>query len=372
MIRPIGEAVERKNYLDAVRAVAALLVVIVHTQQQFPAPNRAVEILAGMGQLGVQLFFVLSAYLIFDALDRLQKKGGTLDEFFLHRFLRIAPLYYFAMVAMLLVFGWLYPAIGWSPHAPQSYTVSNVLANVFFIHGLVPAANNSVVGGGWSIGTEMLFYVMAPVLFALRDRRLVIIATAAACYPIVLAAIKIPYFSTNSFVIDNGFLYFSIMNQLPVFICGCLLFSIKDEAFSIPTFGAVIGWIAPMVFAGYIWVTNFTGTMTFFFVPFLAGVSSAFFIIFMSKVKISNWLVIEFGRRAFSIYIFNLPALMLVKSAAGHLGVHLHYFAAVPIVATLVFVFAGFTYRFVEQPFLNLTKRLSNPTCADRPVASVR
>jgi peptidoglycan/LPS O-acetylase OafA/YrhL len=82
----------RRDYLDVVRAFAALLVIIVHTQQHFPAPGRAIELMASFGQLGVQLFFTLSAFLIFESLDRIKNHGGRLTEFFVHRLLRIAPL----------------------------------------------------------------------------------------------------------------------------------------------------------------------------------------------------------------------------------------------------------------------------------------
>lgn len=349
----------RKNYLDAVRAFAALLVVVVHTQQHFPAPNRAVELLASFGQLGVQLFFVLSAFLIFESLDRIEKKGGTLSEFFVHRFLRVAPLYYFAMAAFLIIFGVAFPVFGLSQGVPATFTVENIIANALFVHGLFPSAGNAIVGGGWSIGTEMLFYVIAPALFALRHNRIALIGLAAACYPLVLKLVEVmPELAGKGFLLDNSFLYFSLANQLPVFICGCLLFALRKEAFEVPGWIASLGWLASISAAGYIWVTDFTGTMTFFYVPLLAGVSGVFLIILMSKIEITSRLVLEFGRRAFSIYIFNMPVLMLVSYVSNRLSINLPFFAAVPIVVTGVFLFSGITYRFIEKPSVELAKRL--------------
>jgi peptidoglycan/LPS O-acetylase OafA/YrhL len=351
----------RKNYLDAVRAFAALLVVVVHTQQHFPAPNRAVELLASFGQLGVQLFFVLSAFLIFESLDRIEKKGGTLSEFFVHRFLRIAPLYYLAIALFVGIFGILFPAMGWSSHAPTAYTTENILTNVLLLHGLVPAANNSIVGGGWSVGTEVIFYALAPALFAVRNRRLALIGLAAGCLPLVyMATCTIqPILGEPSYVNDNGFLFFSIVNQLPVFICGCLLFTIRDRAFKLSAKIAGMGWIASLSAACYIWVNYFTGTLTFAFVPLLAGISGAFFIVLMSKIQAAPWIVQEFGRRAFSIYLFNFPALILIKFAAAKFGISLPFLVAVPLVATAAFMAAGITYRLVERPSIELAKRLS-------------
>ncbi|TCK39624.1 peptidoglycan/LPS O-acetylase OafA/YrhL [Paraburkholderia sp. BL8N3] len=358
---------QRKNYLDAVRAFAALLVVTVHTQQTFHAPSRVIEILAAMGQLGVQLFFVLSAYLIFDSLDRIEKNGGTLGEFFVHRFLRIAPLYYFALFMGLLVFGLIFPALNWSKHAPVGYTPANILANLVFIHGIVPAANNSVVGGGWSIGAEMLFYLMAPVMFAWRRTPLRLVALGALCFPIVYAAIGVvqPMIGAPDYVDDNGFLYFSILNQLPVFVCGTLLFVWRDRLFKLNALVSAIGWLAPLGAAYYIWVWHFTDKLTFSFVPALAGVSSVFFIVLMSMAKNVGTLLSECGKRAFSMYLLNLPSILIVAAIGRKLDLHIPFFAAVPLVALLAYLIAGVTYRFIERPFIELAKRLTNPARSD-------
>lgn len=345
----------RKNYLDAVRAFAAFLVIVVHTGIFFAPSSLVVAFPASTGMLGVQLFFVLSAFLIFESLDRIEEKGGTLDEFFTHRFLRVAPLYYTAIIVFTATSG-----VFWG-RPSDLYTAKNILANVLLIHGLVPSANNHIVGGGWSVGTEVLFYLMAPALFALRRHKFLMIGIAAACFPILVLAVREiqPMLGDPAYVNPNGFLYFSILNQLPVFICGCLLFAARDRMFKLSAPAATLGWLAPLGAGAYIWWNYFTWTLTFTFVPLLAGVSSVFFIVLMSKVNVTSWLVREFGRRAFSIYMFNLPALMIVKMVAAKIGITLPFFAAVPIVAGAAFLAAGVTYRFVEVPFLNLAKRLS-------------
>lgn len=353
MCAPEGKNMPRKTYLDAVRAVAAFLVIVVHTGIFFPAADLPMQFVSSTGMLGVQLFFVLSAFLIFDALDRLEQKGGTLGEFFAHRFLRVAPLYWSAILVFTIING----------HAAV-YTVGNVIANVLFIHGLVPSANNHIVGGGWSVGTEVLFYLMAPALFALRRNKLVLMTIAVACFPLLVIAVRTlqPMLGEPDYVNPNGFLYFSILNQLPVFICGCLLFSDKERLFKLPALAAVIGWLAPLAVAAYLWWNYFTEIFTFTFVPLLAGISGVFFIVLMSKVEVKSWIVREFGRRAFSIYMFNIGALMLAKTMSTKAGVTLPFLVALPIIATLAFIGAGVTYRFIELPFMNLAKRLSGQT----------
>ena len=64
-------------------------------------------------------------------------------NFYIRRYFRIAPLYYLGIVA--------YAALYISAGKGSSYTAGNILANVFFVHGVIPSANNSIVPGGFEV-----------------------------------------------------------------------------------------------------------------------------------------------------------------------------------------------------------------------------
>jgi peptidoglycan/LPS O-acetylase OafA/YrhL len=361
-VAPIAPAIaDRKHYFDAARAIAALMVVMVHSQQFFNATNGRVVLVAEMGQFGVQLFFVISAFLIFDSLDRLRQRPMFLLEFYAHRFLRIAPLYYFAVLANLLMWRVAAPALGMSDGSNPNYTFANVLANVLFLHGLLPSANQSIVGGGWSIGTEFIFYFLAPALFLLRQKPWLLIFIGAACFPAVYAATRVlqPILGEPGYVNDNGFLYYSILNQLPVFMCGAVMFAWRDRLFRAPVPILAVCLIAPLLPLYYAWTRHFTGTTTFTFIPALAGISSIFLITLLSKIEHFGWLIQEMGRRSFSMYLWNLPALLVVKYLTRAVGFDLTFVVAFPVVATLAFLMSGVTYYAIERPFMNIAKRLS-------------
>ena len=76
--------------LDGLRGIAILLVVIYHNFGFISQSN--------FGWLGVDLFFVLSGFLITDILLRTIGKPGFLREFYMRRVLRIFPLYYLSLV----------------------------------------------------------------------------------------------------------------------------------------------------------------------------------------------------------------------------------------------------------------------------------
>ncbi|WGK69409.1 acyltransferase [Candidatus Haliotispira prima] len=161
--------IDKKNYVYALRGFAIFGVIAIHTGQ-IAAPVMAdlakaapiIRDFVNQGAMGVQLFYVLSAFTLFLSYHNRKDREINPDRnFLLRRFFRIAPLYYLGLVFYLFQRG-LGPryALG----DAESITMANIIANVFFVHGVNPYWINSVVPGGWSITVEMTFYLMIPLL----------------------------------------------------------------------------------------------------------------------------------------------------------------------------------------------------------------
>jgi peptidoglycan/LPS O-acetylase OafA/YrhL len=167
--------------LDGLRGLAILLV-IAHNAQMLSAPDmssaaRLTEYVLNLGWIGVQLFFVLSGFLITGILLDSIGRPHALRDFMARRALRIFPLYY---GALLLIFV-LLPAVGlqaprYQAQAPYQAWLWAYLSNWTDPLGIGPSA----LPHFWSLAVEEQFYLVWPLLvFGLRSARAVAWASLA-------------------------------------------------------------------------------------------------------------------------------------------------------------------------------------------------
>ncbi|MDE2403386.1 MAG: acyltransferase [Sphingomonadales bacterium] len=144
--------------LDALRGLAALMVVLFHTT--FRAPQLlpgAIPVAHGLswGHYGVQLFFAISGFVILLSLDRTERAA----DFVVSRVARLYPAYWCAV--LLTTFGVI--ALG-APQLAQRPLV--VAANLTMLHGFLYLP--PVDGAYWSLTVELAFYLCMGVLWRLR------------------------------------------------------------------------------------------------------------------------------------------------------------------------------------------------------------
>jgi peptidoglycan/LPS O-acetylase OafA/YrhL len=158
--------------LDGLRGLAILLVVAYHNSDMFSAIGgvmRVPALVAGAGWFGVQLFFVLSGFLITHNL--LKSRGATnyLSAFFARRVLRIFPLYYSTLLMFLVVL----PLVVVLPVGIAKTYKDQIWLWVFLSNW------NTSSGGGvywfphyWSLAIEEQFYLVWPFVIAGFSERL--------------------------------------------------------------------------------------------------------------------------------------------------------------------------------------------------------
>lgn len=165
--------------LDGVRGLAIALVLF-HRFDLYPETSSVSRLLArvsDLGWIGVQLFFVLSGFLITGILLDSKRSANYFAAFFMRRALRILPLYYAALVVGLV----LVPlALGQPLRAGDEPLLWCFLSNW-------PPPHHSVFPHFWSLAVEEQFYWVWPfVVYALDARKLVWLCGALAVAALVV------------------------------------------------------------------------------------------------------------------------------------------------------------------------------------------
>jgi exopolysaccharide production protein ExoZ len=165
-------------YIQVLRFLAALAVVAFHAlgapPKGFEVPDSALTFALSYGGRGVDLFFVISGFVIFYATHRAKP---TPAEFLRRRVERIVPLYFFVIFIVTMLAITLPATFG----TPDWYTPRHILKSLAFIaftDGEMP-----VVYVGWSLEYEMYFYLATALLMALTRevwRNIVVMFSALA------------------------------------------------------------------------------------------------------------------------------------------------------------------------------------------------
>lgn len=176
---PVARADHGKlDSIQALRAVAAFAVVVHHVgltlNSYYPAPlSSTLTLLTGLGAAGVDLFFVISGYIIFRSTSKLESGFSSARSFLRKRVLRIYPAYWIWTSVLLLMW------IGGLALKSHQYSFSVIAGSYLLVP--VTRADGSlhpVLDQGWTLSFEMYFYLIFSfiILFGWRKKGLAWIA----------------------------------------------------------------------------------------------------------------------------------------------------------------------------------------------------
>jgi peptidoglycan/LPS O-acetylase OafA/YrhL len=238
--KPAAPQSKKYEDLESIRGIAALLVVFFH----LPKWNPVLDIgLINNSYLMVELFFVLSGFVIFNAYHEKISDFRDLLRFQFLRFGRLYPVHLVFLFAFLLIECAKYVAarkfgiIGPNTGAFQVNNFQAFVENLFLVSGLRPTTQSTFNGPSWSICVEFYTYLVFALvtLYAGRARNLVF--TAIPCMALLLMA------SGNTYGFDH------IFQCLTGFFLGCLTaIFINRIKFEIPSFVSLVILVAIVVF----------------------------------------------------------------------------------------------------------------------------
>jgi peptidoglycan/LPS O-acetylase OafA/YrhL len=377
--------------INALRGYAILLVISMHLLSNVPTLVWPAKRLLLLGAYGVQLFFIASAVTLLMSWNREESKSikFRIKKFFTNRIFRIAPLYFIA-----IIFYWFFNRM-----TVYDFSAKTLTATLFFYNAwspyLIPTVDGwNPVPGGWSISVEFMFYLIFPFLahFITTIKRAFIFFLIA--YLIMLTGafygqLLYPEISANA---RTHFLFFWPPNQMIVFAIGFLLYRcIKSPAIIQLVSHCRIDAVSATVILGlFMLVIQFYDPAdwpkisiflpTHLLLSMLFSIWSLFMILMPVRLAVHN-VVAEIGKTSFSIYLIHFATLAMTNRLLANIWpFSLEGSLSIPYAATLlifaIFVsyqLSRFTYRFIEMPFVNFARLLSNkPSILEANSGNVR
>ncbi len=346
--------------LDGLRAIAVILVLLSH----FPYVAgwhfhafiwQYVQVLR-TGYIGVDLFFVLSGFLISRLLIREKQLNGRIDifAFYRRRAFRIFPIYYLALIVCLIMF------------PPSGGAVASLIFYVFnYYHPFHPAPY--ALEHTWSLCVEEQFYLLWPMivmlmplrwgrpftLFVLPALALLSAAVLILSFEPVLAAELIynSLFTRMLSLAFGAYLAFREAEGAPIPLSRCVLI--------ISTGLAVLVWALLCRSAGWL---PAGGTATALVLLGFAVLEAGTVALVLSNAL--RWLTSTFswtwlraiGRMSYGLYLYHLIILFAlgINPASAAQGVSATAFFAALL---LTFGIAALSFRFIERPLLAMRGR---------------
>ena len=355
---------ERQPGLDLLRALAIIAVVIYHAALfGFKLPSR----IDRFGWIGVDLFFVLSGYLIGGQLLAPLARGNeiSLGRFFARRVLRIMPAYFVVLAVYFLLPSWReYPDMS-QPLWKFLLSVQNIA-----LHG------GTAFSHAWSLAVEDQFYLGLPFILILVSRwpRAAIITPCLIVLGGILLRTFLAYQNlTETGVSFRGFqawIYYPTWTRLDPLVFGVVLAAIekfRPQWWQRLTNCAIWLWVPALVLIVYgLWLGEgdyLTVTACVWQFPLIALGMAALLIcavsprLFFRRVAIPGAAFI--ATIAYSAYLIQKLVIHFAGRFCDSYNIALTSAPALLGVEIAVYAAAAILFLTVERPFLQLRKRLA-------------
>ena len=337
---------ERIRELDAFRGIAALGVCVFHLTMRY---SIAGKYFFSMGCMGVDMFFIVSGFVIFMTVE----KSKSWETFAWNRFARLYPAYWFCVTLTAILFvvknKFLIPDTN---HQVTSHFFIRYLANMtMFQHYFKQGDIDSPY---WTLIIEIVFYIFIAIMLITRKLKYIsevgfVLALFSACY-------SFNFISTNNFFIKMT-VALPLINYFPLFFAGIILYKMKFEKVTAIRLGL---YIATLIFQCMLFshcyrnndvidIYQYTGGLLFIY--------SSFLLLLFGKLRfLLNPVNLWLGKISYSLYLFHqfigidilMPGLMIYLK--------LNFWISACMSLIILLILATLINKYIEIPGRNYLK----------------
>ena len=364
--------------LTGMRGIAAFLVFLYHYEALHPGIrlDLAVPLIGsilqfplGFGFAGVDIFFVLSGFLLtlpFARAALTEDQGPQLSRYFKRRILRVFPAYYAQLFIILAIGGWF---VTWTPQTVTTFIAQLLM---FFNIGWNPV--KPIVGVWWTLPVEMGFYLLLPLLAPfMRPRRWIPVLVGGLILSMVYRSWAAAHFGP---LLGGGHVFLAA-SQLPGSITEFLLgasaallvqfTSLNDRprpaAWKLDLL-FVLGLLIPAIWLWQVVLSAgaeyWLGHWSMIVAPLALGLPLSMAVLGLywgspvGTFLLANRVVYFLGLISYSLYLWHFVVMQQVRQLIGDGYASLPHWVTFPLAVVAVIAVAAASYYLVERPFYRL------------------
>ncbi|RZK37595.1 MAG: acyltransferase [Hymenobacter sp.] len=332
--------VQRDFTLDSLRGIAAVMVVLFHYTMFTGKPTYGLHV----GITGVDLFFIISGFVIFMTLNRTR----VARDFVISRFIRLYPTYW-----VCVTFTFLVNAIYATTH--HNLTLSYVvryLGNMTMFQRYLRLQD--LDDPYWTMIVEMVFYLSMLVIYITGQLRRIEWVGGILCLFTFLISTLGPVYLPRVYYGIN--FLFPLINHFPLFFAGILFYLIKQDRPTVARYAMIGG-----CFGASLFVFNNLGRFTFLTYAEDIGMRLLYFIIFTLYVNdkldwLANKVLVYLGSISYALYLIhqNISLVYLRPLLTRLFGDH--FWLNNLLMLVIVMALASAVTYWVEQPAIQFLK----------------
>lgn len=386
--KKLGHIVE----LDGLRGIAVLLVMFYHFAHVPEVTNKWFDqaynnIMLG-GWVGVDLFFVLSGFLITRILINTRNKKFYFKSFYVKRVLRIFPLYYlYLILSFFIILPYMYGVM----QGPEQHKIlvaqESQLWFWLYLSNIKQIINGVFFGAGvghlWSLSIEEQFYIIWPLIIYFLPMR----SLKNVCISIITGALVIRIIWAILKPDDAQFIYVFTFTRIDTLAIGSLIAILFDQGYQFKYKSIKISLL--LFFLLSLFIVYFFGPRAernpiIYTIGFsVLAISFGLIIVllrsghkFALRTLFSNKILVFLGKYSYALYIFHPLVRQLLMKFMGNpkviMGTQIPYEIVFTITGCIVTTgIALLSWHLYEKWFLKLKNRVSFiPVKAEKTVSS--
>lgn len=332
----------RVDELDSLRGIAAMAVVCYHFTVAYDNGHQNILEFQPFryGYLGVQLFFMISGFVILMTLER----SKNLLSFAISRFSRLYPLYWCSILLTLI-----FLAFAGAPDQQKTFPLSQVLANFTMIQGYLKIKDIDVPY--WTLGIELVFYVIMGFIFFLKLNEKIYKVSSVWLVLSLFAPLYL------IFPVQKIINVLFILRYAPFFIAGILFYRAKKDGPS--RLNHILIACSLLCNIYLLFLLPVTEPNTGFFIPVVLYLLfyGAFYLMLYDKLKfIKQKPIIFLGTISYPLYLIHnaigVGLISHIRQVADSKWIYL------PVVLFVVISLAYLMHILLETPLQKTTKNL--------------